>query len=246
MRVFLLDKSYSGENVYPLKARDKKYLEKVLRLEEGIVFTAKDKDENYYKATLLEGGYLSLEPTENVEENLLDNLSGYRGDFAPVDIYFSLLKGKKNESVVRALTEMGARRIVIVMSDYVQEKELSSHQKERLEAIVKEAVQQSGAKMPSLEGPVDFKDAVKTAEGTKIILHQAQIGETKYLKDVISENKNLKKITSCFVGPEGGFSDEECISAVEEGFTPVLLKTNVLRAETASLYIMSSLQTLLH
>lgn len=246
MRVFLLDKSYSGGPEYTLKARDRKYLEKVLRLEEGIAFTAKDKDENYYKATLRDGGYLFLEPTEEKEETLLDNLSGYTGEFASIDIYFSLLKGKKNESVVRALTEMGARRIVLVVSDFVQEKDLSSHQKERLETIMKEAVQQSGAAMPSLTGPVLFKDAVKMAEGTKIILHQAKIGETKYLKDVISQNNNLKKITSCFIGPEGGFSDDECLAAVKEGFTPVLLKTNVLRAETASLYIMSSLQTLLH
>ncbi len=246
MRVFLLDKSYSGEPVYILKSRDKRYLEKVLRLEEGTIFTAKDSKENYYKATLLEDGVLSLERTDNREETLLDNLSGYEGDFAPIDIYFSVLKGKKNESVVRALTEMGARRITLVESDFVQEKDLSIHQMERLETIIKEAVQQSGAKMPVLSGPVTFKDAVKEAEGTKILLHQALLGETKSLKEIILENNNLKNIISCFIGPEGGFSDEECIYAIENGALPVLLRTNVLRAETASLYVMSSLQTLLH
>lgn len=246
MRVFLLDKSYDGGNLYLLKKRDRTYLEKVLRLENGTTFTAKDVNENYYRATILDSGYLSLTPTERIEETLLDSLSGYSGPFFPIDIYVSILKGKKNETVVRALTEMGVRRIVFVDSGYSEGKSFSPHERERLETIVKEAVQQSGGRTPSIEGPVNFKEALLEAEGTGIILHQALLGETKTLKEVILENKNLKNVISVFVGPEGGFSDKECTEAVEHGIIPVLLKTNILRAETASLYIMSSLQTLLH
>ncbi len=142
MRVFLLDKSYSGGDTYPLKARDVKYLEKVLRLEHGVIFTAKDENENYYKATLQGDAYLFLEKTDNPEESMLDNLSSYKGPFADIDMYVSLLKGKKNETVVRALTEIGVRRIVFVSSQFCQEKDLNNHQKERLEVIMKEAVQQ--------------------------------------------------------------------------------------------------------
>ncbi len=242
MRIFLLDKSYSGEEIYPLKKREIQYLEKVLRMEDGITFTAKDSTENYYTATLLKGGLLSLSPTTSPEDTLWDTLSAYKGVFAPIDMYVSVLKGKKNETVVRALTEIGARRIIFVRTKFCQENELSSHQMDRLGIIIKEAVQQCGGRLPSLEGPINFDKAIRNAEGKILILHQSLRKNTLSLKDI-----NLgDSITSCFVGPEGGFSDEECTQAEEIGAFPILLKTNILRAETASIYVASAIQTLIH
>lgn len=243
MRVFLLDRTFSGESIYTLKKREVQYLEKVLRLEEGTVFTAKDIRENYYRATILPGGNLSLEPTENPEETLLDSLSGYRSAFAPIDMYVSLLKGKKNETVVRALTEIGVRRIVFVRSTYCQEKDFSAHDRERLGVILSEAVQQCGGKAPSLEGPVDFDEALGKAEGRVLLLHQALRGSTLSLRDIAFDKDG---VVSCFIGPEGGFSDDECEMAEEAGAVPVLLRTNILRAETSSIYTAAAIQTLLH
>ncbi len=246
MRVFLLDRSYGGESLYTLKEREVRYLEKVLRLSEGTVFTAKDINENYYRAEILSGGTVSLSPTSNPEETMLDSLSAYRSSFAPIDMYISILKGKKNETVVRSLTEIGVRRIVFMRSRYSQETDFSLHERERLEKIMKEAVQQCGGRSPSVEGPLSFEDAVDGAEGTLLLLHQALRGRTMSLKDVNFENSNLKSVVSCFIGPEGGFSDEECSFAEENGAFPILLRTNILRAETSAIYTAAALQTLLH
>lgn len=246
MRIFLLDRTYSGESLYQMKKREIQYLEKVLRLSPGTVFTAKDKDENYFEATILQDGVLSLRPAADPEETLLDSLSGYSGPFAPIDIYVSILKGKKNESVVRALTEIGVRRIIFVESTFCQEKTFSSHQRERLETIISEAVQQCGGRKPSLEGPVSFEEAVKNAEGRKIILHQAVRERTLSIKEALEEKKEKNFVISAFVGPEGGFSDSECLFAEKNGVLPVLLKTNILRAETCSVYTAAVIQTFVH
>ena len=77
MRVFLFDKSFSGEKTYTLKKRDRQYLLKVLRLSVGETFTAKDVDDNYYKATIIDEDTLSVEVTDTPEETLLDHLSAY-------------------------------------------------------------------------------------------------------------------------------------------------------------------------
>ncbi len=244
MRVFLLDSAISDDLIYPLKAREVNYLNKVLRLEVGIVFTAKDKADNYYEATLIDEATLSLKPSDNPETTLLDNLSSYKGSFAPIDMYISLLKGKKNETVVRALTEIGVRSITFVESEFIQEKELSNHQKERLEVILKEAVQQSGSKAPILSGPIKFDEAIKNAQGLKLILHQSKRGDTKSLKEALAYSNDSP--VSLFIGPEGGFSDEECEKAEANNAIPVLLKTNILRAETAAIYSASATQFFLH
>ena len=51
---------------------------------------------------------------------------------------------------------------------------------------------------------------------------------------------------SLFIGSEGGFSDEECEAAEGKGIVPVLLNTNILRAETAAIYAVAGVQTLLN
>ena len=48
MRIFILDKAYSGERDYILRKREKDYLIKVLRLKIGDVFTCRDTKDNYY------------------------------------------------------------------------------------------------------------------------------------------------------------------------------------------------------
>ena len=78
MRVFLLSGDFKGDRIYTLKSKEKQYLGKVLRLEVGTVFTAKDRKENYYRAELIDEGTLSLELSENYEETLLDGLSGHK------------------------------------------------------------------------------------------------------------------------------------------------------------------------
>lgn len=245
MRVFLLSQDYDGSPLYSLKKREIQYLEKVLRLEKGTVFTAKDTQDNYYEATLESEGTLLLKPTDNPEETLLDSLSGYSGPFAPIDVYVSILKGKKNESVVKALTEIGVRKIIFMDTENAQEHEFSSHQKERLETILKEAVQQSGSRPPILSGPISFSKAVEDSEGKRVILHQSMRGKTTYIEKVFT-NQDIKIVASLFIGPEGGFSDQECVLAENNGFFPVLLRTNILRAETAAVYTAATVQSLLH
>ena len=139
---------------------------------------------------------------------------------------------------------MGVQRIIFVKTEFVQEKDFTSHQRERLESIVKEAVQQSGAKSPILEGPINFEKAIEQAPKNSMILHQSTRGKTMCLTEAVREmDKNYD--FACFIGPEGGFSDSECEMAEDKGIKTVLLNTNILRAETAAIYTASSLQTLI-
>ena len=106
MRVFLLRRDEWQGNVYKLSKKEKNYLFSVLRLKVNDTFTAKDSEDNYYKAFLFDEDNITLEHTDTPEETLLDDLSSYKGPFADISMYISVLKGKKNETEVRMLTEM--------------------------------------------------------------------------------------------------------------------------------------------
>lgn len=241
MRVFLLRRKDWKGNTYELSKKEKTYLFSVLRLSVNDVFTAKDSDDNYYKAFLFDENTITLEATDNPEETLLDNLSSYSGPFRGISMYISVLKGKKNETEVRMLTEMGVDEIILVETEFMQEK-LSNHSLERLELIKREAVQQSGSKEPSLVGPITFDEAIKSADGKILILHQSSLKESVSIKEALADD-NGERI-SAFIGPEGGFSDKECEKAISNKAIPVLLHTNILRAETAAIYTAASIQSI--
>ena len=239
MRIFLLTgKAENG--IYSLSQKERRYLFSVLRLSINDVFTAKDKEGNYYKAFLFSSDSITLERTDNPESTLLDSLSSYRQPLLPITMMISVLKNKKNENEVRMLTEIGVKRIILMETEFT-EGSLNEHQLERLNLIMREAVQQSGADLPSLIGPVPFDKALTMAEGQLIMLHQGIRSSSSSLPETLKDALSV----SAMIGPEGGFSDNECMKAEEAGAVPVLLKTNILRSETAAVYAASALQVLM-
>lgn len=244
MRVFLFDKSFSGEKTYTLKKRDRQYLLKVLRLSVGETFTAKDVDDNYYKATILDEDTLSVELTDTPEETLLDHLSAYKDAIIPITVYQCLCKGKKNETILRMLTEAGVERVVFTRSQFTQEKDLTKHEKDRLETIMKEAVQQSGSKTrASLDEVISLENIPNIEEGElRIILHQSKREKTQTLGRLLSSSSY--KSISLIVGSEGGLSDEECELLENSGARTALLPTNILRAETAGIFAVGAIESM--
>ena len=233
MRIFLLDKAFNGNPVYSLKSREKQYLVKVLRFAPGFSFAARSVDGTTYKATVVDEDTLSLEQSNEIDDCLNDQLSGFNGKFIPITVYQCICKGKKNEA--------GVENIVFVKSLFCQTKEITGHDWERLECIVKEAVQQSGARTNvHLTQGVDISSV---PADNLLILHQSLRGETKALRDVLlQEHEKL----SILIGSEGGLSDEECEVLERKGATSILLPTNILRAETAGIYTVGAIQTMLN
>ena len=68
--------------------------------------------------------------------------------------------------------------------------------------------------------------------------HQA-VGQAKI------ESQEIPSVAALVSGCEGGFSPEEIETLKENGFVPVHLDTNILRAETATIYGLAVLQNLL-
>lgn len=243
MRIFLLTHA-DGEGLYHLVKKERNYLMKVLRLSVGDVFTAKDGNGIYYKASIISENDLMLTPTDKPEETLLDSLSGYRKKIFPIEVFQCICKGRKNEEIVRMLTEAGVQRINFVRSRYTQQNDFTTHDLERLDKIRKEAIQQSGSDTEIAPFRIfSIEEAIEASLYKIILLHQGSRDKTMSLRDALSDSSTDKGI-SLLVGSEGGFSEDECSFIEGKNAVPVLLPTNILRAETAGIFAVGGILSL--
>ena len=97
---------------------------------------------------------------------------------------------------------------------------------DRWEKIVFEAVKQSGRSvLPELRAPQDFAEAIR-AGGAKVVFDADQ--------EPSPESNRFDEVT-LFVGPEGGWSEEEIALARAAGCAFRRLGSRRLRAETAAI-----------
>ena len=166
----------------------------------------------------------------------------------PVDIilYQSLPKGDKMEFIIQKCTELGVRRIVPVESSrcVVKLDSKSADKKvDRWQKLARSASEQSQRNAIMEVSPVmSWKEALKeAAEGSEraVICFEHESG-TETLKSLLEASESLKSI-SIFVGPEGGYSDEEVEQAAAAGITPISLGRRILRTETAGMALAAAI-----
>ncbi len=137
----------------------------------------------------------------------------------------ALCKKDKFEWVLQKGTEIGVSEFVPVLADRSEKLGLNL---ERAGKILKESAEQSERGIiPKLHGISKFEDELKNLSGEKIILDKS--GESiKTFHFPLSTSQLV-----IFVGPEGGWTDEELRFAKENGAEVISLGKTVLRTETA-------------
>lgn len=254
MRQFVLPPEYDGGDNIRISGADSRYILKVLRLREGSSFPATDRSGRRYTLTITEtgkssgGGWFGARcaPAE-VEQNTAEE----RGESSARIILLQCLpKGKKLETVVRQAVEAGAAMVVPVESENSVAKieaEKNDKKTARLRKISEEAAQQSGNRgVPEVSEAIRFNKIPAFLEknkidGTNLFFHQERL-EQGSLHGYLDSDCG----TVCvLIGPEGGLSGKETDFLLASGFHPVYLGENVLRTETAAIYALGAVKTIL-
>jgi 16S rRNA (uracil1498-N3)-methyltransferase len=152
-----------------------------------------------------------------------------------VTLYLCLAQREKFEWMLQKCTEVGAAAFVPVISSrsLVQEKQGVEQKRERWEAILKEAAEQSGrGRIPRLEAALDFKEALTALHTHDLALAAWEEEHTIGLRTLL-RGRPLNSV-ALLIGPEGGFSSEEMEAARAAGAVPVSLGRRILRMETAA------------
>jgi 16S rRNA (uracil1498-N3)-methyltransferase len=221
-----------------VEGNEVKHIRRVLRLKAGdeiIVFDSLGKE---YEGTIIE------ETTSSVVIKIQNIFLSKRDSPLDVTLAQSLLKGEKMDYLIQKATELGVKEIIPFFSSRsvpLLEKSGRLKRHHRWGRIAIEASKQCGrGVVPKIEPLQDYSEMLQIASPGSLclILWEREGGQ---LKEVLERSKEKTRIFF-IIGPEGGFSQEEVEEAKRAGFIPVTLGRRILRAETASLCLLSILQ----
>ncbi len=168
---------------------------------------------------------------------------------ARIHLFQGLPKSDKMELIIQKAVELGAYSVIpvaakrsIVRLDPKREQA----RVKRWQAIAESAAKQSKRSIVPEVRPVSgFADALKEAAGFALSLmpyeRAGDMGQTRRLLKTAGPGMDI----AVFIGPEGGFEEEEVRQAVEAGVKPITLGKRILRTETAGLCVLSALMLLL-
>lgn len=143
-------------------------------------------------------------------------------------LYVSILKKDNFEVVTQKATEVGATKIVPIISARTIKKDVNM---ERLRRIATEASEQSGRTVvPEISVPIDFAVAVDLARENDV-----NYAFEKEMPEFDNVAVQKFKSVGLFIGPEGGWLPEELDKMKQNKFVFAGLGKNVLRAETAAI-----------
>ena len=233
-RFYAPKKSFSHDRII-LSLEETRHLRDVLRQREGDMVRVFDGEGREFSCRIASIGKkeTSLDILEEVTPSAaVSNLD--------LTLAVALLKGEKFDLIVQKASELGARKLVPLVTRRTDVKLKDSEKRvERWSKIALEAAKQSGrADLMKIEKPSDFDQFLKISAAQKaenLVLFSERGGES------FSAIEADEKITAV-IGCEGGWEDAELEAAKNANFQIVTLQGRILRAETAAIAIAAVLQ----
>ena len=151
-------------------------------------------------------------------------------------LFACVTKGSRWDWTLEKATELGASRIVPVISERTivrLAKPERAAKRERWQRIVEDAARQSDAKwLPEVLEAVDFRESLELVRGCRCLV--GALGEPP------PQPISAVEGDAVYIGPEGDFTPEE-LAQLTSVATPVTFGPRILRAETAAIFALSVL-----
>lgn len=208
------------------------YLLKVLRMRDGEQILLFNGMHGEWLATIIQAGkkHLSLRPDQQVRPQPV--APDFHYCFAP-------LKTGRMDYMIQKAVEMGASVIQPVITQHCQVPKLNS---ERMQANMREAAEQCGIlSLPEYREPLRFDKFLDQWDHTRNLIFCDEAHATHNPLPLLTTLKG--KPSAVFIGPEGGFSDNErSVLHTKVFVTAIPLGPRILRADTAAVAAMAIIQ----
>lgn len=235
-RFFLADLPQSSTAV--LRGPEAHHLGQVLRAQPGLEVTLFDGRGGAYRARVARVG------KDHVALDVLEPLPFEQAPRRRLVLAVSLPKGDRQRWLVEKATELGVERLIplVTARGVAQPTDATL---ERLRRTVIEACKQCGRnRLMQISPPLDVGQLLKTTMDEEIGCGvAAHPGATMTIKSLVERIARLGEHQAAVVavGPEGGFTAEECAQIQAADWDLVGLGPRILRVETAALAIAACL-----
>ena len=209
------------------------YLTKVMRIKIGESFSLFNKNGEWLaKINQISKGIVEfciiekLRQKENIKE---------------IWLAFSPIKSNYFNFMIQKATELGVTKFIPIIFDRTIVRKIN---KERVEKIIIEATEQSNRiNIPLLEKPQNLQKFL-TNNSRKIDLIFTDLNASQKKLEI---NKRANKPLCAIIGPEGDFSENEKKQILNfEGVRAIKIHENILRAETATITVISIINYILN
>lgn len=160
-----------------------------------------------------------------------------------VTIYQGVPKSSKMEDIIQKCVELGVCKIVPTLTKRCVSRpddKAAGKKNQRYQKIALEAAQQSGRGIvPKIENMKTLRQAIAEDESdVKIVFYE---GGGKKLADIVKPDTES---VSIFIGPEGGFEQEEVEQIEASGGVRATLGKRILRTQTAPVAALTAIMLL--
>ena len=238
MYQFFVDDCQIGKEYVTITGSDVNHIKNVLRMRPGekIRVSSSSRDMFCEIAELTD---------DFVQADILDEEAPDTELPSQIYLFQGLPKGDRMEYIIQKSVELGVHEIIPVAMKYCVVKldaKKAGNKVKRWQAISESAAKQSKRMLvPEVHSVMTFKEALVYAKELDVLLIPYELAkgmkETKELIRSIEPGKSI----GVFIGPEGGFEEQEVADAMEAGAKPITLGHRILRTETAGLAVLSVL-----
>ena len=233
MHTFYVSPSQISNNIATITGSEHHHLRNVLRTKSGETVRIIDGEGNVYTAQILETDGARISSAARILSHKFHAIVSPK-----LTLFQGLPKSDKMKLILQKTTELGVTQIVPLHSEYGLQKP-NQNRYVRWHRVLISATKQSGrAWLPGLCKAQEFNTTLAQLDKFSLCLllspHRDKESQVQHIQRVLREEPRPNSV-ALFVGPEGGFSDQEVIRAIESGCTCVTLGRNILRTETAAI-----------
>src|SRR2546425_3256134 len=198
-----------------LSAEETRHARDVLRLERGEEVYVFDGEGHEYRCVIAELN------RDSVKVKVLEQVKpAHRESRLDLTLGVALLKGEKFDLVVQKATELGATRLIPVLTNRadVRIRSVDDAQRKlmRWQRIALESTKQCGrARLMKIDAPVAFEELIERAEQEDELRLMFGEREGSSLSQVLEELELTPTKVIALIGPEGGWTDAEIDEASE-------------------------------
>lgn len=234
---FVEEEQVNGENAY-IKGSDVNHIVNVLRMKVGeeLLISVKGDWDYLCKIEKTSSDRVDLKVLESMEQRELP---------VKITLLQGIPKSDKLEMIIQKAIELGVSEIIPVKTKRVVVKideKKADAKVNRWNTIAESAAKQSKRSIvPKVLKPQTVENALETVKdyGVKLLPYENAQGIKKTRS--ILESLDTKNNIAVFIGPEGGFEEDEVKKATDSGFEVITLGKRILRTETAGLALLSNI-----